>query len=67
MEQQPVTAYDRLQRAGNIADKILQKYNKPGNPMWEALLQISTERIEYNNTIGMGERHETNQAQQSAA
>jgi hypothetical protein len=64
---EPITAYDRLQKAGDIADKVLQKYNKPGDPMWEALLKISNERIEYDNTIGMEGQHETNQAQQTEA
>lgn len=56
-----VTAYDHLKKAGDIADKVLQKYNKPGDPLWEALLQVSNERIEHDNNIGVGDQNENHQ------
>lgn len=54
---QAITANEHLQRAGDIADEALKQYHRLGyadrlNALWEALLQVSNERIEYNNTIG---------------
>lgn len=55
---EPVTAYDHLQRAGDAADKALRDFHRQSYPdrinsLWEALLQVSNERIEYENKIGV--------------
>jgi hypothetical protein len=51
------TAFDHLKNAGDIADNALSNYHHLGyadrlNCLWEALLAVSNERIEYENTIG---------------
>ena len=66
------TAYDHLQRAGDIADKALRGFHRQSyadriNSLWEALLQVSNERIEYNNIIGKEPEDADHRAEQAAA
>lgn len=66
------TAYDHLQRAGDAADEALRAFHSQSyadrlNSLWEALLQVSNERIEYNNIIGKEPRHEDHRAEQATA